>query len=356
MRRLRYFLIILLLLVTGCAALPSVPPILTSPFPATPIGGGNPYPGGYCYTDAQFTAAFDQIYEAIIVNNDISTGENLMREIIIDARCHPKLDGGMVSFDYIYPEEQQVNKEYEIAAEITRDMAGVPTGCLSVEFITYSGIHAPAADPRVGQWQETVKVVCTKILTYNFDVKYWGSYIEDPQLRNEMISSSNGQVGVPAGVVVTLVNGTFRGNANYSYKWNERVTTYTAIINGITPFSIQIEDMSDRAINKIGNQYPYWTGGPGRSDEVFWPAPPYGPPTPRIGSAQFARLCMAEYQLRGYTYVPNNATTTHNNHHVKPIRWGGANAGNNCYRLTRFPHNDFSAFWRVGRFVTPTFR
>lgn len=355
MIRFTYFLIALL--VAGCSPRSSAPPSPNPPGPVTPIGGGIPYPGGYCYSDAEYIVAFNKIYNAIIENNDISTGQDLMRQIIEDMRCHPKLDGGMASFDYIYPEEDGRVYEDEIALKKTRERAlGVPTGCLSVEFITYSGVHAPAADPRVGQWKETVKVVCSKMVTYNYDVKYFGSYIEDPQSRNVMISSSNGQVGTPAGTVVTLVNGNFRGNAVWSYHWNNSVSSYTAVINGLTPISLQIKDLSDRAINSIGNQYPYWTGGPGRTDEVVWPAQPYGLPTPRMGSAQWARLCMAEYQLRGYTFAPNTPTTLHNNHHIKPIRWAGANAGGNCYRLTRFPHADFSAFWWVGKFKTPTFQ
>ena len=346
---IRFTYMLIALVITGCSSFYSTPPT-----PITPASGGIPYPGGYCYTDAEYMDAFNNIYNAIIENHDIPTGKGLMEQELEDMKCHSKLDGGISTFDYIYPDEDGILFKDGIVFKETRDRAKLaPIICYTNIFISYSGVHSPAANPLVGQWNEIVKVLCNKPVTYTYDIEYWGSYIEDPWRRSQRVSRSMGQAGVPAWTVITLVNGTFMGNAAYSYTWSNADSLLNAELNGISPISVGVKGLPDRVINKIGNQYPYWVGGPGRTDEVFWPARPYGAPNIRAGSAAWTRICMAEYQARGFTFVANTYPREHNNHHVKPVRWGGTNIGSNCYRLKSAPHADFSAFWWVGKFRTP---
>jgi hypothetical protein len=104
-----------------------------------------------------------------------------------------------------------------------------------------------------------------------------------------------------------------------------------------------------KMINKKGTPYPVVYDS--HSDRtVDFPYAPYNPPI-AANYPVFNRLCREEYDHHGWDWMTFSAE----NHHVKPVRWGGDNVGYNCFRLRTWDHSKFTSWWgsRNYNFETP---
>jgi len=88
----------------------------------------------------------------------------------------------------------------------------------------------------------------------------------------------------------------------------------------------------------------------GRPGTVPFPLPPYNPQR-TSNYLKFDQLCEAWYEENGWASPPEPSQ----NHHIKPVRWGGEDVKSNCYRLTVSNHKLFNNWWGSGNtnFETP---
>lgn len=97
--------------------------------------------------------------------------------------------------------------------------------------------------------------------------------------------------------------------------------------------------------NKPGDFYPLYQA-PGRGAVPF-PSLPYNPRRTSSRST-FNRNCESYYDRMGWPWQDG-----WENHHIKPVRWGGTDGETNCYRLPPSAHYRFTDWWSNGKFETP---
>ncbi len=349
------FLISAVTVLAACTSFPR-PPLSTSPSaPSTSTSSSSSsYPGGYCRDGNLAITRHGELVSAVIDRNDLVAAEQILKKHIEDAKCDPWLGGGTAIFIYQL-DGKEYSRDLSDEIEISRRMPPGRRSCLISAYTDYLGANI---GPTVGFWEMVIDSVCyPSAVQVSLTLDFGGDYIEDPMNRGQSVYSLGPAVyNAPVGFLV-LSRTTYQARATSAYRFVAGRITLSGnfVPNPGGSFSTPPASKPPlRVVNAHGHQYPIWSGGPGRQDEVAWPSTPYGGRRGRV--INFSQLCQQFYQQNNWTYAPQPQTQPgfYNDHHVKPLRWGGRHRGSNCYRLPKTVHRWFTNFWLVPRFRTPT--
>lgn len=205
----------------------------------------------------------------------------------------------------------------------------------------------------IGQWNARHRGTCFGSVSGRLRFNLRGDYVEpSAALTGQDVYRSVHRINAPFGGSWDLTE-TFRARPSYVIRWSPR-STYTFEVLGSNSRSSQTTSLSMRPINKKGREYPnisVASRGPVPFDDI---PPTFSGQTPRLPPGQWDTRCRQHYANNGWPYPVNLMPVSYQNHHVRPLRWNGSNAGANCYRLEANHHYFYSVWWQPGsNFETP---
>ena len=367
--------------ISSCARTrPSVPiPIVPAPIStghSVSLGGSSVWHSldpRECAGEIEDDLYLQMISDATL-RGDSATAQRLLDEYAEIQRCDKSVGNNQVAYSLFTGSEKELmmeassnnlNSEFETISTINEppkersgsfneDFHGLDTS----EKIAAQWIVACIANAtmwqthwRLGEWTRKIRIRCTGPAIGSLETVWGGKQVEG-NANGRIIRSMINNFNLPFGGTA-VINKKFYPTLPFVLKWHAPASFIKLKLLGGAGGSSS-KSFSSRPINKKGRSYPKISTTP-RPPVIFPDAPPkMNPPVQR--AANFTTLCKRFYRQQGWAYPLNNTPgqISYQNHHIRPLRWAGPNAGNNCYRLSSGAHHYFSVWWLPrSNFKTP---